>query len=71
MMITGLGLFQIVMKGDYLSEDDEEDVDDAVEDSGETTQEESFVRTSSLVLNESELRKIIRHTIIVQSRNTR
>ena len=71
MMVTGLGLFQIVMKGDYLSEDDEEDVDDALEGSEETTQEESLVRGSALVLNESQLRKIIRHTIIVQARNTR
>ena len=73
MMITALALFQIVMKGDYLSDDDEEDAEDTeetAEDTAETTTE-SVRLGDQMALRESQLRKIIRHTIIIQSRNTR
>ena len=71
MMITTLALFQIVMKGDYLTdEEDESDEDTNTEESEEETTTES-IYNRGLVLKESELREIIRHTIIVQSRNTR
>lgn len=73
MMITALALFQIVMKGDYLTDEDEEDTENTEETDSEEeqTQQESFYRGTSLTLNESQLRNIIRHTIIVQSRDTR
>lgn len=73
MMITALALFQIVMKGDYMSDETDEEVDD-LEDKSEDKKDasnESKLHPYNKVMTESRLRKIIRSEIIVQAHHTR
>lgn len=69
MMITCLALFQIVMKQDYVTEMDEEELEDTLEDSS-TLAAGNFSRKNQNMISEKSLRHEIRRRIIVQSRYT-